>query len=455
MPPLTPGANAPLPASSTVSFRLATAKAHADLVVLCLDADGRADGDSGVALWSQPECAAGAVAIDVSSDTVNVNVGALPAGIVRLIFVAQADGVSDMSACGALSADVAADGTSSAQLTVPAPPTMPTVQVGELYRHQAGWKIRCLGDGYKDGLARLLQVHGIETDDQPAAPAAPAAPAVPAPTRRPVAAPSSAGPRMSLTKGEEKLPVDMRKRLNLRKEAVQVSLEKRGIGGVRARVILVMDASGSMASLYKGGTMAAVVERMMAVAAQLDDDGELEAWTFATDCAQLPSLQLGDMPAWISANVRMGDINLIPKAFRRKKQEAPVAGTIDWAKIGLGNEEQKVIADVARHVRENPAAAPTFVLFFSDGGVYRDKLIEEELRKAVREPIFWQFIGLGSSKGYGVLELFDTMAGREVDNVGFFAVDDIDRLDDAELYDRLLTEFPQWLTAARAAGVIA
>ncbi|MCF2437315.1 VWA domain-containing protein [Streptomyces thinghirensis] len=53
---------------------------------------------------------------------------------------------------------------------------------------------------------------------------------------------------------------------------------------------------------------------------------------------------------------------------------------------------------------------PTLVLFFSDGGVYRNAEIERELREAVEEPVLWQFVGLGRAN-YGVLERFDTPAG--------------------------------------------
>ena len=37
---------------------------------------------------------------------------------------------------------------------------------------------------------------------------------------------------------------------------------------------------------------------------------------------------------------------------------------------------------------------------------------------------------------------------------GFFAVDDIAGVPDAELYDRILSEFPSWMTAARQAGIL-
>ena len=243
--------------------------------------------------------------------------------------------------------------------------------------------------------------------------------------------------------------MDMRKRLSLRKEQVAVSLRKHGALGVRARVVLVLDASGSMSGLYFKGVVADVVERMVAVAAELDDDGVMQAWTFASHAARLPDLSPGELPEWLELHVRVGELTLFRRSRKARKGLRP--GQVDMRAVGIQNEEQKVIAEVRTYVREHPAADPTLVLFFSDGGVYRNKEIEQELREAVEEPVFWQFVGLGRSN-YGVLERFDQLPGRRVDNVGFFAVDDIAGLPDPELYDRLLSQFPAWVTAARRAG---
>jgi hypothetical protein len=147
--------------------------------------------------------------------------------------------------------------------------------------------------------------------------------------------------------------------------------------------------------------------------------------------------------------VRVGEVGL----FRRGRKKGLDPSQVDMRDVGIQNEEQKVIAEVRAFVRDHPASVPTLVLFFSDGGVYRNKEIEGELRAAVEEPIFWQFVGLGRSN-YGVLERFDTLPGRRVDNVGFFAVDDISTVPDPELYDRLLSEFPLWITAAGRAGIL-
>ena len=46
------------------------------------------------------------------------------------------------------------------------------------------------------------------------------------------------------------------------------------------------------------------------------------------------------------------------------------------------------------------------------------------------------------------------MEGRRVDNAGFFSVDDISKISDAALYRRMLSEFPDWLTAAKGAGIV-
>jgi stress response protein SCP2 len=454
---------------------------------------------------------------DGTTDTVGVDLRALEPEIQRVVLGASADGgtfgrLSDLR----LRLFDAATGRELALFDMEA--TSETAFIGgELYLRGDQWKFRAVGQGYASGLAGLATDFGISVDEEPGAPgstgakdaaaggvgsggtssraeaapsasppAVPAGPAVtppsapvpsaapmspPASTPKPVPAPPSAptpptapvpaapsaspapafGSAPRLIKGEERLPVDMRKRLSLRKEQVAVSLRKHGAVGVTARVILVLDASGSMAFLYSKGVVADVVERMAAVAAQLDDDGEMQAWTFASNPARLPDLALGDLPEWLERHVRVGELTLFRRS--RKPRKGMLPGQVDMRAVGIQNEEQKVIAEVRTYVREHPAADPTLVLFFSDGGVYRNKEIEKELLEAVDEPVFWQFVGLGRSD-YGVLERFDTLPGRRVDNVGFFAVDDIGDVPDPELYDRLLSEFPSWTREARRLGII-
>ncbi|MFE6766791.1 VWA domain-containing protein [Streptomyces sp. NPDC057689] len=419
-----------------------------DASALVLAADGRVRSDGDLVFYNQPRHASGAVrhlGKQPGSDTLEADLAALGPDVQRVALCASADGGTFGQVPGLhLRLLDTVTGAELARFDMAAGPETAYV-CGELYRRAGGWKFRAVGQGYASGLAGLATDFGITVDEPAPASVAP----VPPPPAQPPSAPSG-GPSPRLTKGEEHLPVDMRKRLSLRKQQVAVSLGKHGLERLTARVILVLDASGSMSALYSRGTVAGVTERMAAVAAQVDDDGEMQAWTFASNPARLPDLVIGELPEWLRLHVRVGQVSLFG---RRKPPKGLVPGQVDMRAVGIQNEEQKVIAEVREYVRANPVPAPTLVLFFSDGGVYRNDEIERELRAAVEEPVFWQFIGLGRSQ-YGVLERFDTMPGRRVDNVGFFAVDDIERVSDEELYDRLLSEFPSWLRAAREAGIL-
>jgi hypothetical protein len=74
--------------------------------------------------------------------------------------------------------------------------------------------------------------------------------------------------------------------------------------------------------------------------------------------------------------------------------------------------------------------------------------------------MFWQFIGFGDpgSRQFDFLRRLDDLpvpGKRAVDNAGFFpAGADPRKVCDAELYDRLVGEFPAWLAAARERGIV-
>ncbi|MET3210730.1 UNVERIFIED_CONTAM: hypothetical protein ABIC26_003691 [Paenibacillus sp. PvR008] len=109
---------------------------------------------------------------------------------------------------------------------------------------------------------------------------------------------------------------------------------------------------------------------------------------------------------------------------------------------------------ILKYTKEDPNdTIPTYIIFFSDGGVYLKKKIAKLLIKSSDAPIFWQFIGLGKAD-YGVLQKLDDLRGRVVDNADFFALHDFDFVTDTELYDRILNEFPGWLKQVRAKRIL-
>lgn len=236
---------------------------------------------------------------------------------------------------------------------------------------------------------------------------------------------------ISLAKVEEAAPA----LVGLYKSA-GVSLRKHGLGGQRAAVYLVVDHSGSMKPYYKDGSVQALADRVLGLSAHLDDDGSVPVVFFSTDIDAVTDISLADH-----------------------------RGRIDRIVAGLGHMGKTsyhlAMDAVIDHYLDSGSKDPALVVFQTDGGPVNKLAAERYLCKAARLPMFWQFIGFGDpgSKQFDFLRRLDELAvphRRVVDNAGFFhAGPDPREVSDDALYDRLVGEFPQWLAAARAQGIVA
>ncbi|MFD7895961.1 vWA domain-containing protein [Streptomyces sp. NPDC059743] len=238
------------------------------------------------------------------------------------------------------------------------------------------------------------------------------------------------GSAISLRKIEETAPA----LVSLYKSA-GVSLVKNGLDGQRAAVYLVLDYSGSMRDYYKDGSVQALADRVLGLSAHLDDDGTVPVVIFSTD---------------IDAET---DISL---AGHQGRIDAIVAGLGHMGKTSYHLAMDAVID----HYLDSGSTAPALVVFQTDGGPISKPAAERYLCKAARLPLFWQFIGFGDpgSRQFDFLRKLDELAvpaKRPVDNAGFFhAGEDPRKVTDAELYDRLVGEFPGWLRRARELGIV-
>ncbi len=461
-----------------------------DVCALRLGSNGKVREDADLVFFNAPSSPDGTVrhigrAPDGQAEVVTIDPARQPADVQAIVVTATIDVVTPQLTFGGLDVRATVKDLSTGQeLASFAPPPLgpeKALVVVELYRRGDAWKVRAVGQGYASGLAGLATDYGVDVggDEDVTPPAVATAPAprpvvgpapgftgrgpaeAPAQTRQAPAPPAPAAVP-ALAKASDLPPtgdpkIDMRKRLDLRKQAVKVVLTKQGLSGKQARVALALDASGSMRPLYKRGTVGRVVERIAAVAATMDDDGTLDVWSYATEALALPPLRVDYLADWIPLYVRQRKATTGQggaEATLAREEAARRAGwpIPNWEGIGGQNEEQKVIAAIIDHFGRMPAPPPALVLVLTDGGLYRDRMIADLLRQASKLPIFWQFVGVGKAQ-YGILEKLDTLSGRVVDNAGFFAVDDLDEIDDAVLYQRLLSEFPAWLRAARAAGI--
>ncbi|KUN39300.1 vWA domain-containing protein [Streptomyces longwoodensis] len=235
---------------------------------------------------------------------------------------------------------------------------------------------------------------------------------------------------ISLSKVEETAPalVDLYK-------SAAVSLTKHQLTGERAAVYLVVDHSGSMRPYFRDGSVQALADRVLGLSAHLDDDGRVPVVFFSTGIDAVSEIALDDHEGRV-ARIATG-----------------------LGHMGRTNYHLAMDA-VIDHYLDSGATAPALVVFQTDGGPTSKLAAERYLCKASTLPLFWQFIGFGDpgSRQFDFLRTLDELpvpARRTVDNAGFFHAGPHPRaVSDADLYDRLLGEFPRWLRAARARGIV-
>ncbi len=245
--------------------------------------------------------------------------------------------------------------------------------------------------------------------------------------KRPGGGGADRAPAVSLEKLRNRAPG----LVNLYKSAA-VSLRRNGLGGLRAAVYLVLDRSGSMRPYYQDGSVQRLAEQVLGLAAHFDDDGRVPLVFFSTEVDGVAEVSLEDYAG------RVGALHDALGHMGRTNYHLAMQAVID-------------------HYTASGTSAPALVVFQTDGGPSSRSAAERLLCRGSKLPIFWQFIGFGSD-GFRFLRKLDDLPvprKRAVDNAGFFpAGENPSAVPDAVLYDRLTEEFPQWLRAAGAAGIL-
>jgi stress response protein SCP2 len=168
---LAKGANVPVDAAavrSRLSWTGGPGVPDVDGSALLLRADGRVASDEDFVFYNQPRHPSGTVrhaGKAGTTDTVEVDLAALPAEVERVLLAASADGgpfgrVPDLR----LVLSDAATGAVLAEFAIAADAETALVG-GELYRRAGRWKFRAVGQGYASGLAGLATDFGIGVEE--------------------------------------------------------------------------------------------------------------------------------------------------------------------------------------------------------------------------------------------------------------------------------------------------
>ncbi|MDR3163942.1 MAG: VWA domain-containing protein [Synergistaceae bacterium] len=336
----------------------------------------------------------------------NVNLAKLPSHIYKLVFTVSIDGSGDMGEIQRLSIRLS-QGSNALSLNMTGTDfhSEKAVIAIEIYKKDF-WRVAAVASGFNGGLSALLKHYGGVED-------------------------TSAAPRQESIKSSK---VSLEKRIE--KEAPQlvslvkplkVSLEKHNLMDVVAQVALLIDISGSMQNMFNNGTVQRIIDKIVPLAMQFDDNGEFELWYFGVSAKRMSSVTIKNYSS----------------------------ATFDWDRLmsryGGGTNLAPAVEDVVDEYKNSKI--PAYVLCITDGATSKAGKVKDLISQASDYPIFWQFIGVGRGN-YGILEELDTMAGRRIDNANFFILDDIDQIDNTELYSRMLAEFPSWLKEAGHLGIV-
>jgi len=229
---------------------------------------------------------------------------------------------------------------------------------------------------------------------------------------------------ISLTKNPE-----LDKKLSLRKDILLDEVKKSNVSASVARVVFVLDHSGSMRTMYNDGTVQNILERIFPVAMHFDDNAELEFYWFDKLFKEFLPVNYENIDGYVKKVILAQNDHFGITCY------APVMKEI-----------------TKRYGKKDKSNIPTFVIFITDGANSDKVDSKAAITEASKYNIFWKFIGIGKET-FPFLEKLDTLSGRVVDNANFVSVNDLDDLSDNQLYSLILEEYNDWLTACRGAGI--
>lgn len=224
--------------------------------------------------------------------------------------------------------------------------------------------------------------------------------------------------------------IEKKGHVSLSKEArtVGVSLQKRGLAGMRGRVVVVLDHSGSMHGDYNSGAVQTLLERTLGFGLQIDTDGEIEVIPF-------------DSRVWPTTRVGVGNYQQAAQSIWKPNK---MGGTDLTAAL-------KTVKNMAADTKEIIVC-----IVITDGEPNDSVSATEAVCELARYPVFLKFVGL---RRVAYLDYLDKLEdhkpnARLIDNVNSQTVSDPSTVTAERFAEQITEEWDGWLTAAAGAGVI-
>ena len=221
------------------------------------------------------------------------------------------------------------------------------------------------------------------------------------------------------------MTIDMSKRAE-KLETVLIDMSKSGKTNMTkhiARVAVVEDYTGSMAGMYRDGTVQEVTNRLLPIALKFDDNGEMESWIFANSYRKLAPVTIDNHEDYVENVIMRSGMNM------------------------GGTYYAPVLRDIVKFYKNSPSNIPALVIFITDGDNFDEYETSAIIRELSNYNMFVQFVGIGNQSDFDYLRELDNLSGRKCDNTGFLLARDLVKMDDERLYTELLRQYNDWLNS--------
>jgi stress response protein SCP2 len=375
---------------------------EADVSALLVGANGKVRTDSDLVFYNNPKCDG----VSVADQTVTAQLNAIPGDVASVVVIASADPTDPGTVfTAAPHLTISQQGSGLIGFAPPEFTARETVVVlAELYRHSGRWKVRAVGQGYASGLAGLATDYGVAIDDDIPVAAA---------TRsgRPTA---GAGGTVDLVKVESRAPA-----LVGPARQAGAALAKVGIAGQRAAVHLILSHDYGMKELYESFAIQAFAERVLALSANLDDDGTVPV-VFAGE--REPFLEEIGLDNYRG---RIGELHT----------------QVDW---GWGHTVEAMRL-VVSHYQSSAAADPAVVIVQVSDEPHDKAEIRSLLQNTAALGMFWIFVGFGQGN-LAFFKNFNASRSATFRNVTFYeAGKNPGAVPDDKFYTGLVKGYAAWL----------
>ena len=246
---------------------------------------------------------------------------------------------------------------------------------------------------------------------------------------------------------------------------VEISLAKKNLINEMAQISIVLDISISMRHLFNSGIIQHALERFLALGMKMDFDKKIDVFLFGTNAHQAVSCTPQNYKNFADKEIlgrfRLEDSTRYAPVMQKVVENYlgyfdnnVTTETITQPKKGFFGKLFGLTEEVTveKRIPFEPKD-PSLVFFITDGDNHDRQETIRVINKASDKPIFWQYLGIGDSD-FSFLRQLDEMEGRYIDNANFQQINDLQKISDEELYDRILSEYPSWLTLARSKGII-